>query len=1306
MNELEQIIGSGGGKGGGAPRVAQEADNTLRSSATVRVLEVVSEGEVEGLVGGAKGIFLDNTPLMNDDGSYNFDRVQWDGRVGLPDQPHMQGFPSAEAVFEVSAPVEFDTPITYTTSASDIDAVRVAVVLTEGLSYQDPSNGDLNGTSVEFGIDVAPDGGVFVQALSTIITGKTTSPYEKEFRVERPGLTGPWSVRVRRITPDAVKSNVRDSISFARVTEIKDVQLSYPNTAYVGVAVDAQSTGNKIPTRSYRVRGIKVQVPTNYDPITRTYTGIWGGTFKRAWTDNPAWVLYDLLTNERYGAGELIKASDIDKYSFYDAAVYNDALVPNGKGGTEPRYTFNTVIAGQEHLLRVIQNVAGAMRSVLLKEGNLFRLQQDRPSAAVKLITNSNVVDGVFSYSSSDVQSRHTVVNVTFNNKNDRYYPDVISVEADPADIARYGYNPTEVQAFGATTEGQAIRVGKWLLDTELRQLELVAFQMSFNGFDLRVGDVVNLWDQDYTTLNSSGRILKVVSAGDTHTVTLDRSVTLNPTSVIQYGLSILTDASILETGSTDVITISSPVPPVVNDVYCISDVVQARQFKITSITEEDKHLLNIQGVQYDPEKFTRIELGINVPAPVYSGVKPERVHDVTDIDFRVNSYVTPEGIRRDLLVSFKPPSNSPAVTDYGFFWRRNSGQWMSGKTESPSFEIRDIREGMYEVRIVTYSINGTSSPGATASYAFTLGGGTGSPLAPVLDLRVKGTGGLIFEDRDLHIEFRNNPLNESISAVLKDFEVRVMQGDNILRRAYVERVQPGELAYYTYRYDENALDHAPASRNVWISVYARDTDNKLSIGNSETFTNPAPLAPTIDVQPGVQNLKIEASIGSDSDHAGTIIWGSTNSAFVPSEANKLYQGSSSFYIVSEVTETMYFRAAHYDSFGVDALNISSLGIGTPSTAGGIPVVSTLPASPAEVNGELAVWLQSSNPNLTGIWGWDGSAWKFTRDGANLIANSVAADKIAVNQLGAISANLGSITSGSITFDQTSYIRGGALTFGTGSGLWMGYASGDYKWRVGTPGSSRAEWNGSAFNIYDSSGNLTISSGVVDYSKIGNKTGFAALNKITALNVSTYIESAAIRNAQIGGHIYSSNYTGWPGEGWLLNRDGDFYGNNVYARGDIEASSLKANTLMVNKGNIVDAAVDTLKIAGNAVTVPVAATGTTSATTASADFGGAPVALIVTANAKVTATGIGGRDVVVTATVKNGGVTIKTFNIIDEYWSGASEGSSITLSGMGAWVIGDTSGGGFKSYSITLSGSGFDTSNHHETSILAIGVKR
>jgi predicted phage tail protein len=502
-------VHNGGGGKGGTPHVATEAADTLRSAAIARVLEVISEGEIEGIVGGAKGVYINNTPLQNTDNTYNFTNVVFDSRNGLPSQEKINWFPDAESEFQKDVTVTASTPVIQSITTSGVDFAKITLSLPNGLYVQNKTNGDVNGNTIAYKIDVRSTvggTGSWQSVIDKSLTGKTMSNYEFTHRITAPAAT--WDVRVSRISADDPDTASQSDLKFARWTEIQSTTETYNNSAVAAISIPSESVGNQIPNRAYDVMGIKVQVPVNYDPITRVYSGSWNGLFKTAWTDNTAWILYDLITNTRYGIANYMNTPvAVDKWAFYDAAVYNDGLVPNGMGGYEVRYCFNNVIQTQEDAWQLLHAVASNMRANISMNSNLISIVQDRPTAATKILNNSNVLDGIFNYSTTDSSQRITAVNITFNDKDDHYLPRTISLvnttsgASNTVDynngIEKWGYNVQDFTAYGSVTESFAKRLAKWVLYTEAKQEDIVSFGLALNSIDVGIGDVVKIMDND-----------------------------------------------------------------------------------------------------------------------------------------------------------------------------------------------------------------------------------------------------------------------------------------------------------------------------------------------------------------------------------------------------------------------------------------------------------------------------------------------------------------------------------------------------------------------------------------------------------------------------------------------------------------------------------------------------------------------------------------------------------------------------------------------------------------------------------------
>ncbi|KAA0015510.1 hypothetical protein F0A16_20705, partial [Salinicola corii] len=702
MGAFEHVTGrKGGGKsGGGSGRVAQEDPNTLRSNSVARIIDLLGEGPIEGLVDGAKSIFFDETPLRADDGSWNFSGVNYDTRAGLPDQDHVAGFPSVENETEVSAQVTQDTPLVRTINDADTDAVRVTVQV-PALTEQDKETGDLHGSSVQIAIDVRPSGGSWSTRKTDTIKGKSTSPYQRGYRVELEGAA-PWDIRVRRISADNDDdSAIRNETYWSSYTAIVDGKFIYPDSALIALEVDAQQFGNSIPSRAYHVRGRLVSVPDNYDPATRTYTGIWSGAFQQAWTDNPAWIFYDLAINVRFG-GQL---ENVDKWALYEIGRYCDELVPNGYGADEPRFTINTVINSREDAYKVLTTLAAAFRGMMYWGTGTVTVVQDSPAAdeSGRIFSQADTQDGEFRYSGSSLKSRHTVAMVMWNDPADNYRqtPEVVE---DPAGIQQYGWRQTDVTAFGCTSRGQARRVGLWLLYTEREETETVEFTLGLEHADIRPGEVVKISDRYKAGARLGGRLTAVGSEA----VTLDKRPDVASGS--GWKLSVQMPNGSIETRDVagfddDQVTLAAALStePMPYAMWMLaSEDIQPPRFRVVGVKEDSDDLTyTVTALKHNPNKFALIEQGLVLPETPTSLVPIGRLSPPQDINVESYTYLSGGAQHQGLLISWVK-SGDPR-TQYYIVNVLPPGEnvWQDvGSTDQTSLEYRNAPSGEYQIRV------------------------------------------------------------------------------------------------------------------------------------------------------------------------------------------------------------------------------------------------------------------------------------------------------------------------------------------------------------------------------------------------------------------------------------------------------------------------------------------------------------------------------------------------------------------------------------------------------------------------------
>jgi Putative phage tail protein/Domain of unknown function (DUF1983) len=916
--KLKEIQGSGGGKGK-SPRVAQEDPNTLIAKQTARVIDLLSEGEIEGLVEGWGSIFLDGTALESATGGRNFSGVIPDFRYGLADQAHYPGFPAAEQTVAVSVEVLNGTPVVRTISDAAIDAARISIQI-PALYKQDKTNGDMHGFEVHFTIDVRPSGGLWANVIDKTIKGKTTSSYVEDFRIELDGAA-PWEIRVSRVSPADADSSMQSKIFWSHYTAITDGKFIYPSCASAALMVDAQQFGTNIPNRTYEIRGIKVKYPSNMDPLTRTFTGLWNGTFSYGYCNDPVWVLYDVLTRKSRGRGRLVEESRVDKWSFYVASQYASQIVPDGYGSDEFRFSFNGVISQQEEAYHVLQSIASNFRGILYWASGSVFVRCDMPEAPVKLVTPANVIDqdGVlFTYAGSGSRARHTVAMVTYSNPLDAYQSAIEMVEM-PEAIARYGWNPIEITATGCTSRGQAYRLGRWVLDTEQNETETISYQASMDHADLSPGDIISVADPDYANVRMGGRIAAVNVA--TKQITLDGPVTLVAGQT--YTLSVtrtdgtLQDMPVTNAAGTHTILTTTAVPATEQGaIWVVTGTdVAPRKFRVMSIRETELNIYEIVGLFHDPTKYARVEFGVSLDPPPYA--RPENQSDpVSNITFTEESVMESESVSRNLRVAWTPPGN-PNVALYRIRWRRNFGEYTNPITVYvPEYVIPNVLTGTYEVLVTASSAFGHESIPTAASYEVALGGT--SLFAAVANVRIKG-GGTTFTGRDAVIEWDASPATQN-GAVLRDYHVTIKDATTNL----VVRTAIATVNGFTYFFDMNVSDGGPR-RTFKVEVRVRDTFDRLSNPGTATVSNPTPALPTgVTFTGGFRFITMKFTRPTDPDYAGVQVWMSTTSGFTPAAGNLAADGADTPLVIQGLTGTTYYvRYAAYDDFGKTGLTVS-----------------------------------------------------------------------------------------------------------------------------------------------------------------------------------------------------------------------------------------------------------------------------------------------------------------------------------------------------------------------------------------------
>ena len=721
--------GKGGGGGGGGGGGLSEAPDSLRSSEKAIVIDALCEGPIVGLVDGACSVFFDRTPLGNADGSFNFTNTVFGTTTGdiASNTSALSQLSGDAGSIEASTPVNVQVwqaqPVVRSITTSGVNAVRVTVS-TPYLTNED-SSGNISGTSVAFTIDIQCNEAGFATAISDTISGKTTSKYARSYLIPLSGA-GPFDVRVSRVTADSGSSLLQNQLWFDDFTAIVSARLEYRHTALAGIAIDAQQFST-IPQRAYDVKGLVVNVPANYDPIARTYAGSWDGTFKLAWSDNPAWCFYDLLTNGRYGLGDQIDVAQIDKWQLYAIGRYCDELVPDGFGGSEPRFTCNLYLQSEAEAYTVVQNLASIFRGIVYWSAGGIAVMQDAPADPVQMFTPANVINGAFKYQGTSLKSRHTVALVTWNDPADWYRQKVEYVQDDAA-VARYGIVKADVTAMGCTSRGQAHRVGKWLLYSEQFETEAVTFRCGMDGAYVFPGAVIATSDPNRAGRRMGGRLVAV--SADRTTITLDAAPVVGSGVSLQVAMPdgmLAAQPIIAITGATVILGAPLPQMPQPNAIYLIAETdLEPELWRVVTINEVETCQVEISAISHDPSKYGAIEEGLALlPRPVSTlSAAPATPANLSAL---VSRYVIDIGIAGlRLTFSWSGSANRFTVT-----WSRANGGTTTVTQSQTSLDIDNVDPGaVYTLTVVAVSSMGFTS--AAASLTVTV---VAPPMMPPADV-------------------------------------------------------------------------------------------------------------------------------------------------------------------------------------------------------------------------------------------------------------------------------------------------------------------------------------------------------------------------------------------------------------------------------------------------------------------------------------------------------------------------------------------------------------------------------------------
>ena len=795
-------MGKGGGGGGHTPVEAKESG---RSKQLVKIVEAISEGEVYGLADGMKSIYFDKTPVQNKDGSYNFKNVQVEGRVGGQVQDLMAGFNTSEKEVGVGTLVKKNLPLTRTVTDAKVSRLRLTIGVQSLFKQED--NGDINGTSVNFIITIGS------RTYPVSISGKYSSQYLQHHTFDNlPSV--PFIVKVERTTDDSTTQRLQNNTIWSSYTEIIDTEFAYPNTALMGVKFDSEYFSN-IPTRTYDLLGLKVKVPSNYDTRTRQYTGMWDGTFKIDWTDNPAWVLYDVVTNKRYGLGGRLGEFGADKWELYQVAQYCDQLVPDGFGGQEPRFTCNVWLTEQRSAYQVINDICSIFRAMPVWNGQQLTVVMDRPADPVWTYTNANVDENGFSYTFSARKSRHNAIQVEYADK-ENSYEKAIEYVSDDESIRKNGLNVKKITAFGCTSRGQAHRTALWLLQTEKLETKTVTFTVGAEGLMHIPGDIIKVADTHYAGTNIGGRVLAV----NGKTVTLDREITTSGNSYLSYinANAKHQNIKIISVNGTEVTLDQPPVGLELYGVWSLTtQQVTSQLFKALSVKEESKGKYTIMALQHEPQKEVIVDNGAKFEPVGTTVLTTPQISNIgvavnADGSVSVDSSVTGgNGIVKYDIRIYKG----------GVLYDVRLGQ------PSPNLNIDSLENGDYSVLIQVKNENGQLLSEKTQTFTIN------KPPAPT---GVRTTGGL--GNITLEWDWVDDATATEIFANETDDIKTAKRLTKVTARMYTHEVGVKQVRYYWLRHTRG-VNVGPFNQQSGIKgESAVDIDAELEVLNKKLSQN------------------------------------------------------------------------------------------------------------------------------------------------------------------------------------------------------------------------------------------------------------------------------------------------------------------------------------------------------------------------------------------------------------------------------------------------------------------------------------
>lgn len=719
VHKAPKVIAGAGGGGGG--KGGSESDDDLESKSFLSLIDLLGEGQIGGLVDDSpKSIFLNDTPLVNAAGEYNFQNVTWAMLKGTQDQPSLgEGFDTVESSTSVGQLITRDSPATF--SITDPNADRARVIISTPSLISTTSRGDIVGSSVEYKFSISLNNSHFVEIGKGKITGKTRSRYQRQYEYALPKQTEDgtrvtmWTIKIERVSPESNDSSTSNDIYLDSYSVIIGSRLSYPNSAVFGLSISSEQF-QSIPTRSYLVDGLLIRVPSNYDYKTRKYEGTWNGTFKLAPSDNPAWILYDVITNERYGLGQFVDPAYANPARLYVIGQYCDEMVDDGFGGKEPRFTLNTVINSVSDAYQLISDITSVFNGMAYWSGSQFGYMCDMPTQPTMLYNASNVVNGEFVYSGASRKDMHSVALITWNDP-ERNYQRAVEYVEDPELIQRYGVRKAEITSFGCTSRGQAHRIGKWLLYTERNQSRTISFKVGVDSSFVLPGDVVQIADPNRSGKRMGGRLIGATATS----ATLDSEIILNENSSIMLRLAsgdfvernIKTIGTDLATGNS-VINWDTALStlPTDNAVWIVkSPELEPQLARVVAIgdSEDAPGTYTITAIAHNPSKFDFIESNIQLDSPNVTIISPSLIEATKNVEIIEEARIEQGITVRNMSINWE---QVPNAVSYEVKYKKTEGNWFTLPiTKGLSVEIENVYEGEYVAQVVAISSTGSRSP-------------------------------------------------------------------------------------------------------------------------------------------------------------------------------------------------------------------------------------------------------------------------------------------------------------------------------------------------------------------------------------------------------------------------------------------------------------------------------------------------------------------------------------------------------------------------------------------------------------------